>query len=1354
MKSPLMYLGTSLIVLLTAALIGPMFIDWSNYHGILERYGSELAGRAVKIEGSVRIRLLPSPVLRVNDVRIANLETATAADFVKAQSIEIRLGLSPLLKGRVEVEAVEFERTTFEFERIEAVGGNWHLGAKDALSGMLSLEDISLETATIRDSTIVLRDGARGGVARLDDVDLDVSAASLIGPYRIRGTFNHEKQPVAMSIATGRRTADGEMRLSINLTPEGKFKPNYGFDGRMLGVGPDAMVEGKLHIARSLPASGEEVEPAQPAQVGMPFSFRSSVRAGLSKILLEDIELLVDQAQPGASISGAMDIGLGDTINLSVDLVARHLDLDRIAGRAGLDTGDFIPQLQVVDRVTRLLQASPKKLNGGIRLDINALTVGGETLEAVEFRAELADRALTITRIGGVLPGRSALELTGLKYGVRMGRPGFEGDVKFISRDTNGFMHWAAPGLKQWLNATTRGFKGRSLLSGRIVVDGRRLAVTKARLELDEAIATGALSFASGERPKVSAELTFDQIDFDRYLPPTPDGRSVDGSLTADPFSAAFAGLDPALFADFDGTFAIRTGRFKGWRRSGDELTASLEALNGGLLLHRVVVKNFHQLDLALDGRVKWIGGRPQGRLTAKLDSAAPGNLLDLDHVRRMLPTDISNVRLALNRMAPAAVGLTLETITDGAQTHTVATAKGVIAKARVSAKAEFTGDWHRFRFGAVKLKATASSARSDTLLGLVGYGAAGDELVAAHAGSVQLSMDGSLVNGVDFELAADVHGTRFDVHGLVSDVGDQLSAESTLTITSDDATTLYRAVGLLPAGTAIDPSALNLNGLVSASSGEFVITGLGGKIGEVTIGLDGTASFRAKRPQFFGNLIVAEIDLPWVVSRGLALPSDRNQTDDKIWSVQPFGLSVLNAIDLNLALRAGALKLFGGATADRVQAEVTIADGTVVVERLQSAFAKGNLTVDLRLVGRNGQLGVEGRFDLRDAELASTFTAAAKQSPLQGRYSLEGSFNSSGRSPIGIVSALTGKGTLKVDQASLRGVNPQEFSEALREVATAEELDGLIKGVLVDGEMAFSGLKSGFTLENGLVRFAESDIESPAATGRVNGYFDLPAWRMDSEWTVSLKEYPNAPPLNVVLAGPVTEPHRSYDTKALQSFFVVKGLTAGVQKLEQIQRDEEERIRRLEELERKARIELARRTEELINTPDPEVFMPPEPEVAPEPEVELPADVDAAVPLPELLVRTPLVDPPVPGVPTIDEMNQFAPSTTGTVTPSDLAPVKRGTVVAPLRQPPADVAVPDPPAQKTIRLEPLPAPRETVTDDGQQAIDNSDTSHTDGDILDPEIEIVGEPVDLLPDTPSVRTQQKVFEQDPSSWRK
>ena len=318
MRSPLLYLGFAVVFVLFGALVGPMFIDWSNYREDLQRYGERITGRPVHIGGAVEIRLLPTPMLRVGDVRIGNAVGATSPDLLRAGHIEVRLSLTPLLQGKFEVKSLNFDKTVFEIERMGPGQANWQLHSSGKWEQIISAENISLEAATVRNGIVFLRDKMRQGVARIDNVDLDISASSLAGPYRIKGGVRYQNAPALISIATGRFDSKGDMRLSVNLVPKGPARPSYLFDGRVLGSDPQDILEGKLKVVRSEKPTIGDGERDQRAEPVVPFSFTSQVRAGFGRVRLDEMSFFIDQAQSGGAITGSLEAMIKDTIEASV----------------------------------------------------------------------------------------------------------------------------------------------------------------------------------------------------------------------------------------------------------------------------------------------------------------------------------------------------------------------------------------------------------------------------------------------------------------------------------------------------------------------------------------------------------------------------------------------------------------------------------------------------------------------------------------------------------------------------------------------------------------------------------------------------------------------------------------------------------------------------------------------------------------------------------------------------------------------------------------------------------------------------------------------------------------------------
>ena len=63
-----------MIAVLTAALAAPPFIDWGAQRGVIERAISRAAGVEAKTDGRIEVRLLPSPRIRIERLRLGPAE--------------------------------------------------------------------------------------------------------------------------------------------------------------------------------------------------------------------------------------------------------------------------------------------------------------------------------------------------------------------------------------------------------------------------------------------------------------------------------------------------------------------------------------------------------------------------------------------------------------------------------------------------------------------------------------------------------------------------------------------------------------------------------------------------------------------------------------------------------------------------------------------------------------------------------------------------------------------------------------------------------------------------------------------------------------------------------------------------------------------------------------------------------------------------------------------------------------------------------------------------------------------------------------------------------------------------------
>src|SRR3954454_9958514 len=78
-QTTLLGLAIAFIVALTAALVGPYFVDWNQFRPQFEAVASRVSGSKIRGEGALDARLLPAPSLRLCSVAIGDANDAGKA---------------------------------------------------------------------------------------------------------------------------------------------------------------------------------------------------------------------------------------------------------------------------------------------------------------------------------------------------------------------------------------------------------------------------------------------------------------------------------------------------------------------------------------------------------------------------------------------------------------------------------------------------------------------------------------------------------------------------------------------------------------------------------------------------------------------------------------------------------------------------------------------------------------------------------------------------------------------------------------------------------------------------------------------------------------------------------------------------------------------------------------------------------------------------------------------------------------------------------------------------------------------------------------------------------------------------
>ena len=125
MNRVLLIIGGLMVGLLAALFVVPVFVDWTRYRGSFEEEATRLLGRDVRVGGKVNLRLLPSPYVRFEKIRIADTKATVGKPLFNAEDFTLWLSIAALLRGDFEASVVELHKPELTLVLDDKGGGNW-----------------------------------------------------------------------------------------------------------------------------------------------------------------------------------------------------------------------------------------------------------------------------------------------------------------------------------------------------------------------------------------------------------------------------------------------------------------------------------------------------------------------------------------------------------------------------------------------------------------------------------------------------------------------------------------------------------------------------------------------------------------------------------------------------------------------------------------------------------------------------------------------------------------------------------------------------------------------------------------------------------------------------------------------------------------------------------------------------------------------------------------------------------------------------------------------------------------------------------------------------------------------------
>ena len=1156
----LIALGVLLVLVIAAILIGPGFVDWNSYKREITAKVEEATGRRLEILGDISLSLLP-PTLSAEGVRFANMAGGSAPNMAALDALNIRIAPWPLLQGNLRVERIALVNPTILLE-ISADGrSNWAFrdGAADpsdratlrgrAESGL----DISFDKVSIENGTVIYRDARAGTERAVVNLDAEIAAETLRGPFRAAGSAVVGGDPVAFDISTGRLVEGQTAALALGLRLL-EADAALRFTGGLSLQGGDGRVRGRLEgsapsLARLLATlSGQGARGSGLAIADdQDLALSSTLDASPEAVALTDLSFRVGRT----SGSGTARFVPRTPATGEITLAFNRLDLDSLLRSGAEDGAAADGAAQRNDRGGAPAFALPTDLEAEIEATVAALIYKQGLVNNLRLGARLSNGVLELDQLTALLPGGSDLAVAGTLAAAE-GVPRFTGSVEASSTNFRGLLDWLRVGVPEVPSERLRNMS----LVGKLSATPALVEVTDIDLRLDTSRVRGGVAIAlpTGPRhrmPGFGIGLAVDQLDLDAYLPTGTLGNAPGAAPSTEGEAAETAGrvglpLDAlAPLADLAANLDLRFGTLVYNRQTVEGLHLDGTVQNGTLTLRELSVQRFAGGQGRLSGTITDLAGAPRFETTFDLTTQDAGRALAL---------------AGLSGPEPRRLGaLTLGGTLSGAAEEVAYDVSFSIAGIEASGHAKGTATELGAGFPRLDTGFEVVAQDPGPLLGLAGLPAE----AASRLGAMSLTgTAANVADGVSYDLALTAAGIsgKAQLAGTISDLTALApTIDARLEASVEQAAPLLALAGLqVPPEEPVGPVSL---AAVAAGTTQAL------RLSEVTVRagpseLTGTLALDrgGPRPRLTADLRGGEVALGWLAALGGgdgaagSGGSGSGRSGDGRWPEAPLDLSALEALDAEIGLAADAL-LLGDARIEEASLALTLEQGELTVERFAGTAYGGSVEMAGRLA--NGAVpSATARLAATDLDLERLITqdgALAKQ--VRGPVSITADLRTSGLSLADMIGALEGSGDLDGTVTVLAPAE-QQIGSAL--LGILGETVGEVRGVTDRMNAlyaAFTGspnaLSGTFRIENGVLRTDDTTLAGNGAHAMATGSADLEAWELDMAVQIYRAAAGDAdgsqkPVLTVDLTGPIDEPNMSLSGVALSAGLASPGEALG----------------------------------------------------------------------------------------------------------------------------------------------------------------------------------------------------------------
>jgi large subunit ribosomal protein L24 len=1104
-QTTLLGLAIAFIIALIAALVGPYFIDWSQFRPQFEAEATRIVGAQVRVGGALDARLLPTPSLRLRSVVVGG---ANDLGKVRADKLDVEFSLGSLMRGEWRATELTINGMALDLG-LDAQGRvDW-----PASTGAFNLGSLAIDRLNLT-GRIALHDAASRGTLELNDIAFGGDVRSLAGSVRGDGNFMLSGTRYPFRVSSG-QSADGTgTRVHLTVDP----------GGRALSVDLD----GVLTFDARAPRFDGAVILSGPAQA--PWRLASKLKADPAAARLDQLEASYGSDETALKLAGVADVRFGASPLLHAVLSARQLDADKLLAKenSAAEPTRLLPGLRGLVAVVPAAALATQ-----VEVSIEQIMVGGRPLQnlAADLRGDA--KSWAIDRLEFRAPGATRVALSG-----GIAQPGssgsFKGALSVDSSDPNTLAAWLQ-GRSEIVYRNQKPLR----LSGNLDLAPDRVGIDGLKAEIDGGSLEGRIAVsnrAAGAGSRIEAALKADRLDLDAA---TAFTRSLAGpqaewpdeaQLSLDIGRAVSAGqeLRPLLAELSYGPGTISLDQLKIGEAGGVTMegAGSFDRANAtGKLSLNASTTSFAQMTALIAP----VAPAVAARFTAMAVRPGPTRLkLSFDLGKNPDHADRANARAAIELDAPDVQGVA--TITAA---PVRAAMQGIDLDALLRSE--------------IGIESKLSSEQGRSLLALLGL----DRVVAAGDGPARFEGSATGVWGAPLRMKARISGAGLDaeVQGTAEPWASEPKAAVNLSVRHANLAPLFD----------LDPSNplaqnISLSSRLAFAGSKLSFDDMDGAAGGSRI--RGRLALSLENEKAVdGEIGMDTLDL--ASAFGLAIGAAGHDASE------PLGHGLLQGWRGRLAFQALRGMVPGGGELRPVSGVIKGEGQSLAFESLKGRIGGGEVTANIDAKQTLSGASLNARLQLSGAD-GSALRYRALAMPA-GRAALQMTLASQGRSASALAGALSGSGSLTLEAARIAGLDPRAFEVAIRASDTGQATDDIklrqiVEPALSAGSLSVASAQIPFNIKDGRLRVGATTLDADGARAVVSGGYDIGADQTDIRAAVTSTTAGSAtsrPEIQIFAVGSPDALDRTVDVAALSAWLGLRAIERETRRLDSIERGE-----------------------------------------------------------------------------------------------------------------------------------------------------------------------------------------------------